>query len=81
MAKTEGQGESNNQNNDIVSLDGNLRGSRINSSVTSSGFAGRIGGNQEYIIDSQDDDARELLKKQPDAVRITNPTRTCKAAK
>lgn len=36
--------------------------------VASSPFAGRIGGNQEFVISSRDHDAGEVLKKLPDAV-------------
>ncbi|KAK4505120.1 hypothetical protein PRZ48_003083 [Zasmidium cellare] len=36
--------------------------------VADAQFAGRLGGNQEFIADVNDEDAQSLLKKQPDAV-------------
>lgn len=32
-------------------------------------FAGRIGGNQEFTVSDDSEKTREILKKQPDAVR------------
>ena len=36
--------------------------------VAEAPFAGRIGGNQEFVVHPDDEDSKELLKKQPDAV-------------
>lgn len=41
---------------------------RLQNAVASAPFAGRIGGNQEFIADPDDEESQELLKKQPDAV-------------
>lgn len=32
-------------------------------------FAGRIGGNQEFTVSDDSEKSREILEKQPDAVR------------
>jgi hypothetical protein len=42
--------------------------SRKRQDVATRPFAGRIGGNQEFVVHSDSDDADEILKKQPDAV-------------
>lgn len=34
-------------------------------------FAGRLGGNQAFIVDQHNDEATQLLAKQPDAVSAT----------
>ena len=36
-------------------------------------FAGRIGGNQEFTVDPEDEEAKSLLEKRPDAVSCLNP--------
>lgn len=36
--------------------------------VNTAQFAGRLGGNQAFIVDQHDDEAAQLLAKQPDAV-------------
>jgi hypothetical protein len=41
---------------------------RVKPSVTAAPFAGRLGGNQDFIADKHDEDAKRLLKKHPDAV-------------
>lgn len=41
---------------------------RRSAAVRQTPFAGRIGGNQEFVADGDDEDTEELLKKQPDAV-------------
>lgn len=64
--KTERQVESNTGNDDTT-CDGQR--SRLDYAVASSPFAGRIGGNQEFVVTTSDDDASEVLKKLPDAVR------------
>ena len=38
--------------------------------VAQSPFAGRIGGNQEFVLSRDDEAAEEVLKKLPDAVRV-----------
>lgn len=65
MSKTERQVESN-AGDRSTAMDGQL--SRLEYAVASSPFAGRIGGNQEFVVTDQDDDASEVLKKLPDAV-------------
>lgn len=42
---------------------------RPQASVSETPFAGRIGGNQEFTVSEDNEKAREILKKQPDAVR------------
>ena len=42
---------------------------RQRKNVSSAPFAGRVGGNQEFTVTSDDDKAEAILKKQPDAVR------------
>lgn len=65
MLKTERQVESNADGNTINMT---AQHSRLDYAVSSSPFAGRIGGNQEFVVTSEDEDASELLKKLPDAV-------------
>lgn len=36
--------------------------------VATAQFAGRLGGNQAFIVDQHDDEAAQLLAKQPDSV-------------
>lgn len=75
MPKTERQVESNDIHGNITTTNNNTtigkalnrRASRYE--VASSPFAGRIGGNQEFVVTDQDHDASEVLKKLPDAVR------------
>ena len=43
--------------------------SRRRHAVATAPFAGRIGGNQEFIASGYDEESEEILKKQPDAVR------------
>ena len=43
--------------------------SRHRHSIASAPFAGRIGGNQEFIATGDDEATEEILKRQPDAVR------------
>lgn len=40
--------------------------------VSTANFAGRIGGNQEFIADPADEDTHSLLRKQPDAVSLSD---------
>ena len=42
--------------------------------VASAPFAGRIGGNQEFIATGDDEATEEILKRQPDAVRSVRVT-------
>ncbi|KAF2158423.1 hypothetical protein M409DRAFT_71658 [Zasmidium cellare ATCC 36951] len=44
--------------------------------VADAQFAGRLGGNQEFIADVNDEDAQSLLKKQPDAAPLTSITQS-----
>lgn len=67
MSKTERQMESNTVTG-TSSTDGQR--SRHTYTVSSSPFAGRIGGNQDFVVTSHDDDAGEVLKKLPDAVSL-----------
>lgn len=48
-----------------------LGSSRKTAAVATTKFAGRLGGNQEFIADTTDDDAQSLLKRQADAVSMT----------
>lgn len=66
MLKTERQMESNVDSPMANTLD--RQQTRPRFEVSSSPFAGRIGGNQEFVVTSEDDDASEVLKKLPDAV-------------
>ena len=43
-------------------------GMRLRPAIANAHFAGRIGGNQEFIADPDSDDTQSLLKRQPDAV-------------
>lgn len=67
MSKTERQMESN-MATSTSTTDG--RHPQLDYTVASSPFAGRVGGNQDFVVTSQDDDASEVLKKLPDAVRL-----------
>ena len=53
--------------NNITSFRRRVTGHR--DAVASAPFAGRIGGNQEFIAIGDDEATEEILKKQPDAVR------------
>lgn len=65
MLKTERNVESNTEDSAAAMV---AQRSRLDYAVSSSPFAGRIGGNQEFVVTSDDDDASEVLKKLPDAV-------------
>ena len=47
----------------------NLRSGRV---IAQTQFAGRLGGNQEFVVDPNSEDARSLQEKQPDSVRTGN---------
>lgn len=66
MPKTERQVEANAAAHAAAMDDARAR---LDYAVASSPFAGRIGGNQEFVVTGRDDDANEVLKKLPDAVR------------
>jgi hypothetical protein len=51
--------------------------SRKRQDVATRPFAGRIGGNQEFVVHGDSDDADEILKKQPDAVGILQCRQIC----
>ena len=46
---------------------------RPNTAVAVTAFAGRLGGNQEFIADHDSDSDKSLLQKQPDAVSCNAP--------
>lgn len=70
MAKIDREMESGTFTNDNDSPMEQSR--RLNYAVASAPFAGRIGGNQEFVVSSRDDDAGDVLKKLPDAVIRSN---------
>ncbi len=51
------------------SRDGSLR-SRRRDPIRNAPFAGRIGGNQAFIATDDSVESEEILRKQPDAVRL-----------
>ena len=42
---------------------------RLSQPVSESPFAGRIGGNQEFTVNVDDEKAQAILRKHPDAVQ------------
>lgn len=68
MAKEGGADAEMATSRDVPASFTGLRSRRPNS-IKSVPFAGRIGGNQEFVETGDSAESEEILKKQPDAVR------------